>query len=296
MVGDVVRMLVARTLAQQFGPQVEAATHPFQYALSTRAGTECVAHVVQALTSLDPRATILSIDSVGAYDTISRRAMMRGLADMADGDRLIPFVRLFYDSPSSFWWENEVGEARRISQGGGGEQGDPLMPLLFSVGQHRALVSVQSQLHDGERLFAFLDDIYVICSPERVGVIYQALEKHLWEQTGISIHMGKTKLWNAGGYKPFVADALSAAAQVVKPEAVVWRGSFVPSSFKARVESVGGASGSPRIHCRRAEQEDRRPGSPVRTDPTGRRCPGWMALIGVLCRNQGELLVAHSPS
>ena len=53
VVGDVMRRLLARTLAQQFGPQAEAATHPFQYALSTRAGTECVAHLVQALTSSD---------------------------------------------------------------------------------------------------------------------------------------------------------------------------------------------------------------------------------------------------
>ena len=65
VLGDVFRRLVARTLAQQFGPQVECATHPFQYALSTRAGTECVAHMVQAFTGMDDEATILSVDGVG---------------------------------------------------------------------------------------------------------------------------------------------------------------------------------------------------------------------------------------
>ena len=40
VVGDVVRRLVARTVAQQLGPSVEAATAPYQYALSTRAGSE----------------------------------------------------------------------------------------------------------------------------------------------------------------------------------------------------------------------------------------------------------------
>ena len=35
-------------------PMAGGATHPYQYALSTRAGTECVAHVVQALTEWDP--------------------------------------------------------------------------------------------------------------------------------------------------------------------------------------------------------------------------------------------------
>ena len=45
VVGDVFRRVVARTIAQQYGQVAEAATHPFQYALSTRAGTECVTHV-----------------------------------------------------------------------------------------------------------------------------------------------------------------------------------------------------------------------------------------------------------
>ena len=116
VVGDVFRRLVARTLAQQFSSQVEGATHPFQYALSTRAGTECVAHMVQALTSMDDRATILSVDGVGAYDSISRNAMFQGVADMVDGEKIIPFIRQFYDSPSQFLWEDDDGRST---------QGDP---------------------------------------------------------------------------------------------------------------------------------------------------------------------------
>ena len=42
VVSDVFRRLVARTLAQQFAKKAETATAPFQYALSTRAGCECV--------------------------------------------------------------------------------------------------------------------------------------------------------------------------------------------------------------------------------------------------------------
>ena len=132
VVGDVFRRLVARTIAKQFAEQAEGATHPFQYALSTRAGTECVAHIVQALTSMDENATLLSIDGVGAYDSISRRAMFRGLADMVDGEKIIPFVRQFYDSPSTFLLEDDTGDVRRVRQGEGGEQGDPLMPLLWA--------------------------------------------------------------------------------------------------------------------------------------------------------------------
>ena len=80
MAGDVIRRLVARTIAQQLGKVVESATAPFQYALSTRAGCECIAHALQFLTELDPEATALSIDGISAYDLISRKAMLSGLA------------------------------------------------------------------------------------------------------------------------------------------------------------------------------------------------------------------------
>ena len=38
--GDVVRRLVARTVSQKLGPEVEQTTNPYQYAMSTRAGCE----------------------------------------------------------------------------------------------------------------------------------------------------------------------------------------------------------------------------------------------------------------
>ena len=51
--------------------------------------------MVQAMTSEDREATILSTDGIGAYDLVSRNAMFRGVADMVDGDKLVPFMRLF---------------------------------------------------------------------------------------------------------------------------------------------------------------------------------------------------------
>ena len=115
VVGEVViRRLVARTVAQQLGPAVEAATSPFQCALSTRAGCECISHVLQALSELDTDATVTSIDGISAYDTISRRAMLQGLERMPGGAAVSPFVRLFYSSPSEYWWEDDGGEVHSI--------------------------------------------------------------------------------------------------------------------------------------------------------------------------------------
>ena len=41
--GDVIRLLVSRTIAKQLGPAVERFSALFQYALFTRAGSECIA-------------------------------------------------------------------------------------------------------------------------------------------------------------------------------------------------------------------------------------------------------------
>ena len=123
-------------MAKQMAVRVEAATAPFQYALTTKAGCESVAHILQSMTDQDERATIVSIDGVGAYDLISRNAMLEGLAAVPGGDSLLPFVRHFYGSPSTYLWEDDSGKTHMIPQGKGGKQGDPLMPLLFSLGMH----------------------------------------------------------------------------------------------------------------------------------------------------------------
>ena len=110
VVGDVIRRLVAKTLAKQF------ITKPFQYALSTRAGCESIAHVVQVMTDRDPNCTVLSIDGVGAFDLVSRRAMMTAVHSMDQGEKLIPILFQFYGHPSTHLWEDEEGTATKSSK------------------------------------------------------------------------------------------------------------------------------------------------------------------------------------
>ena len=64
--GTSFRRLVAKTLARQFGAAVEATCAPFQFALSTRAGVDCVGHAVRVATDQNTEATVLSINGVGA--------------------------------------------------------------------------------------------------------------------------------------------------------------------------------------------------------------------------------------
>ena len=201
-----------RTMAQQLGPSVEAATSPFQYALSTRAGGECVAHALQGICEVD--STILSIDGISAFDMVSRAAMLDGLYTLVGGEAL-PFVRMFYGAPSSYMWEDAEGVEHTIWQGEGGEQGDALMLLLFSFGQHTALAEAQDELEEGEFPFAILDDICgAIPWPDRLVAVCASLQEHLQLCARIRIHGGKTQVWNSAGVS---TAALSASHKLPTP-------------------------------------------------------------------------------
>ena len=134
---------MARTMSKQLMELVQAATTPFQYAMSTKSGCECIAHALQSLTELNPRATVVSIDGISAYDFVSRESMLQALADVEGGSQALPFVSMFYGAPSQYLWEDSAGRVHIIKQGEGGEQGDAMMPLLLSLGQHSALLKVQ---------------------------------------------------------------------------------------------------------------------------------------------------------
>ena len=71
--------------------------------------------------------------------------------------------------------------------------------MLYALGQHQALRSVQSDLDARECLFAFHDDICTVSQPEGVADIHTLLRDELWQHSRIRIHRGKTKMWNRGG-------------------------------------------------------------------------------------------------
>ena len=92
MAGDVVRRLVARTMSQQLMDGVQQATVPFQYAKATKAGCECISHVLQALMELNVNATILSVDGVSACVT-EGDVVLQGLSNV---ERVaLPFASMF---------------------------------------------------------------------------------------------------------------------------------------------------------------------------------------------------------
>ena len=76
-------------------------------------------------------------------------------------------------------------------------------------------------LRPGEKLYAFLDDIYVLCPPARVVEVYGILQAELWRHAGIQINGRKTQVWNQAGVYPRRCEVLEQIAQPEDPEATV---------------------------------------------------------------------------
>ena len=127
--------------------------------------------------------------------------MLRSLSRVPGASACLPFVRQFYTAPSRFVWHDAAGRPHAIDQAEGG-QGDPLMPALYALGQHPALVELQRHLRPGELVFAYLDDIYVIVPSARARVVFDLLSQHLFRHARIEVHPGKTRAWNAAGLEP----------------------------------------------------------------------------------------------
>ena len=200
VVGDVLRRLTGRVLAQTYAAtQLQQACLPFQFGWSTRAGT---ARVLKVATELNPRATVLSVDAAGAYDHVSRGAMLEALHARPELLPRLPYARQSYATPSSYTWVDDSGTSHTVSQGEGGEPGDPLMPGLYSLAAHAALQEVQAGLRDGEAVFAFLDDVYVVALPEQVRAWYAAVEVASWRHAQVQLYRAKTSIWNAAGEEP----------------------------------------------------------------------------------------------
>ena len=192
--GDVFRRSVARTSSRTYNGEFESACSPFQYALSTKAGTECVARNLRTVTEIDASKTIISIDGVSAFDHIWGESMLTALGNLPQALALLPFVQMFYGDASEYLWSDDSGETHTIKQREGGEQGDPPMPALYALGQHMALVQIHSNLQHGAHVFACLDDIYVACDPGRVSEIFGISKSALKLHANVEVNLGKTRL------------------------------------------------------------------------------------------------------
>jgi hypothetical protein len=142
---------------------------------------------------------VLSLDGIGAFDHVKRAAFFKKLLACEELNDLLPLVSALYGTQSRFVWRDDVGNEHIIEQMEGGEQGCPLMPALFALAQHDALVQASGNMLPDELLFSFLDDLYVVTSRARAYEAFQEVATQVETHAGVKTHMGKLKAWCRGG-------------------------------------------------------------------------------------------------
>ena len=162
VVGDIIRRVVARTIAKQ--PQRPS----IQYALSTKAGCECVAHILQSMTDVDPSATVVSRR---VRSDLQKRNVGGPLEDGRwRSDPPLCEVLLLWQ-PIHIFVGRRDGRHSAHPTGRGRGARRPFDAHVVALGQHGSLAAAQARLRVGERLMAFLADIYAVCAPDRVGAV-----------------------------------------------------------------------------------------------------------------------------
>ena len=69
------------------------------------------------------------------------------------------------------------------------------MPRLSALAQHDARVSAASKPRPNERLFAFLEKLYVLSTPGRAATVFHSVAQEVETQAGVKSHLGKLRAW-----------------------------------------------------------------------------------------------------
>ena len=113
-----------------------------QFAMSTRAGTDCVGNAIRATTDHNPRTTVLSIDG-GAHHVLQRDA--KQVARGGEPPRVVAFrLECFPSLGVPYHWQQKGRQQRQIRQCEGVEQGDP--PCAFCSAWPCTTLSLRSRI------------------------------------------------------------------------------------------------------------------------------------------------------
>ena len=180
--GEAIRRLTARTIAKQLGPAVKEATAPFQYALSTRSGCECVAHVLQALTELDPET---SARTTRCPARPSSKVWKGSLEEVPFSHSCVCSIHPLLRNSGQMKMVRCTPSTREREESKG------MLSCLFSSVWAKQ-EAIQRGMSPDEKLLAFLDDLYVVSRPQRVGTLHSVAQRELWAHCRMRVHGCKT--------------------------------------------------------------------------------------------------------
>ena len=227
-VGEAWTRFFARILASSVSLQLGSAFAPLQWGIGIPGGSEIAAHVCSLFNAVMEEENeaigrevlcIQQVDFENAFNSVGRRAIFDGLAEVAPG--LTTYFRWSYGSASPVYTRD--GDVL-CESATGVRQGDPLGPLFFCAALQPLLLHLQRSF---PRCFfpTYMDDIHVLGPAHQMAGVLQAI-KTAAARIGLKLKEAKCAKYIANDRNAAEADAL-ALEGIVCLGAPIGRDAFV---------------------------------------------------------------------
>ena len=187
VVGELLRALVSKCALSEVTHQLTQ-LQPHQLGVG-KAGAvipAAVQTVKSWIRSLTPGEALLIVDISNAYNSIDRAACLRGVEKYCPD--LLRWAHWCLNGASNVIWD-----AMTIPCITGVQQGDPLAPLLFSVGLHGVVDELVDEFPELRHLFFFDDGIHKGSIPALRRCYFFLRNRHA--QLGLSLNASKCELY-----------------------------------------------------------------------------------------------------
>ena len=171
----------------------------FQYGVKCKGGIEKVLHGINHILAADPNSVALSIDFKNAFNSLSRKQILKQIQSNQDTKCLVNYFLWAHENPTPLLLENQDGSVyATLKSSEGTRQGDALSTFLFAWGWYPVLVSTNDVLQEENDDFpqapaittAIIDDTTLTGRIDRVSKAFDHLLK---ETSKLNLSIQKTK-------------------------------------------------------------------------------------------------------
>jgi hypothetical protein len=164
--GNFLRKCVNRAKARVFQTRAAAVLSPWQYAIGGASSAETMHKTAQSDLDMRPTACLLSLDVSNAHNEFDRGAAATAIQE------LIPEMSAWTTPELASAYEGVYvgpsGERLKITRDRGGDQGDPMVGLIYPILYHSVIIRTEQAARISDpaaRAYGYQDDLDIVTMP-----------------------------------------------------------------------------------------------------------------------------------